>query len=266
MTGTDLLLPLCGDVAVHSPTSVVSGTVAAVHARRSPDLKTLTVLDREIYEVAEAARLLGIPVRTLKNWLDGYSVKGVIYRPVLRETPTKSDLLTWGEFVEAGYLTEYRRQQRIPLPEIRDYIRSWRDRLGVPYPLAHRQPYSGPGRHLVEAAVGIEGDRILYRFLDGQLVLTPWTVEFVHKVEFDHDVARRFWPVGTGEAVVIDPLRSFGAPTVGGVRTEVLCELFLAGDSLDEIAEGYDLARSDVEAAVRYESARAKSVVVGSAA
>jgi len=217
---------------------------------------TVTVLEREMYEVGEAARLLGVHSRTLRNWLDGYTARGKPYRPVLRERPTGSDLLTWGEFVEAGFLNEYRRIQRVPLPEIRTYIDTWREKLQVPYPLAHQQPYAGPGRHLMDVAETREGDTVIYRFHDGQLILTPWAQEFVRKVDFDHSIASRYWPAGRDQRVVIDPQRSFGAPTVEGIRTEVLYEMFAAGDPIDEIADGYDLDRSRVEAAVRYESSR----------
>jgi uncharacterized protein (DUF433 family) len=217
---------------------------------------TVTVLEREMYEVGEAARLLGVHSRTLRNWLDGYTARGKPYRPVLRERPTGSDLLTWGEFVEAGFLNEYRRIQRVPLPEIRTYIDTWREKLQVPYPLAHQQPYAGPGRHRMDVAETREGDTVIYRFHDGQLILTPWAQEFVRKVDFDHSIASRYWPAGRDQQVVIDPQRSFGAPTVEGIRTEVLYEMFAAGDPIDEIADGYDLDRSRVEAAVRYESSR----------
>lgn len=216
------------------------------------------MLEREIYEVREAASLLALPVRTLKNWLDGYAARGKAYRPVLREAPTGSDLLTWGEFVEAGYLTEYRRVQKIPLPDIRDYIDSWREKLGVRYPLAHQQPYSGTDRALMDSVEVDDGVSVMYRFRDGQLTLTPWAKEFVRKVEFGSDVAQRYWPAGRQQQVVIDPRHSFGAPTVHSIRTEILFEMFVAGDPVDQIAEGYDLDRNNVEAAIRYESSRPK--------
>ncbi len=218
-------------------------------------MASVTVLDREIYEVHEAARLLRVHSRTLRNWLDGYTARGKAYPPVLRERAIGSGILTWGEFVEAGFLAEYRKSQRIPLPKLRSYIAQWRDELKVPYPLAHNRPYAGPGRHLMDDAETAEGDSIIYRFHDGQLIFTPWAQAFVRKVEFN-GVANRYWPAGRDQPVVIDPQRSFGVPTVEGIRTEVLYEMFAAGDPIDEIAAGYDLNRNHVEAAVRFESQR----------
>lgn len=66
-------------------------------------------------------------------------------------------------------------------------------------------------------------------------------------------------PVAGLSDVVIDPLRGFGEPVIAdrGVRTEVIAELVRAGDSPDMIAELYELKRSEVNAAVRYELLRA---------
>jgi uncharacterized protein (DUF433 family) len=52
---------------------------------------------------------------------------------------------------------------------------------------------------------------------------------------------------------VIDPLVSFGRPTVQGVATERLWELADAGETVDEIVAGYDLAPELVRAAIAYE-------------
>jgi uncharacterized protein (DUF433 family) len=59
---------------------------------------------------------------------------------------------------------------------------------------------------------------------------------------------------------VLDPLRQFGRPVVRSVPTEVIAEQFDAGDSVDLIARLYELPPGDVEAALRYEKARIKSV------
>ena len=53
--------------------------------------------------------------------------------------------------------------------------------------------------------------------------------------------------------VVIDPLVRFGRPNVNGVATERLWELHDAGETIEQIAAGYDLAEELVRAAVAYE-------------
>ena len=61
--------------------------------------------------------------------------------------------------------------------------------------------------------------------------------------------------LGSGPPVVIDPERSFGQPTIRGIRTEAIAELFLANETVSDIASGLDLSESDVQAALRWELA-----------
>ena len=63
-----------------------------------------------MYGVLEAAGLLGLRSDRVRAWLDGYVREGVVYSPVIRIEHTGDDVVTWGEFVELGYLREYRRK------------------------------------------------------------------------------------------------------------------------------------------------------------
>ena len=55
------------------------------------------------------------------------------------------------------------------------------------------------------------------------------------------------WPV------VIDPLVRFGRPSVQGVTTERLWELFAAGESVEQIADDYETPAEEIRAAIAYE-------------
>jgi hypothetical protein len=69
-----------------------------------------SVLEREMFTEAEAARLLRVPQRTLNYWLEGGEVRGRVYRPVIRTEPRGGHAaVTWAEFVEAGL----RRMRRV---------------------------------------------------------------------------------------------------------------------------------------------------------
>jgi hypothetical protein len=54
--------------------------------------------------MSQAARLLGLRADGLRRWIDGYERQGRQYAPVITERRTGVDVITWGEFVEAGYL------------------------------------------------------------------------------------------------------------------------------------------------------------------
>jgi uncharacterized protein (DUF433 family) len=44
----------------------------------------------------------------------------------------------------------------VPLKELRDFIERLRDEFPVPYPLADRRPYVGPGRRLLIGGISTE--------------------------------------------------------------------------------------------------------------
>jgi uncharacterized protein (DUF433 family) len=215
------------------------------------------LLDRPVYGMSQAARLLGLRTDGLRRWIDGYERKGKVYAPVIRERSTGAETVTWGEFVEAGYLREYRAKQ-VSLQYLRPVIGLLRERLGVQYPLATLKPYTS-GRELaleVQQIVGLDPElNIVIIGRDGTLRLTDPAAAFVEKVDFaGGDIAERLFPLGRDVPIVLDPARSFGEPTVpGGVRTEVLAELVDAGEDPDRVAEIYALPVSDVHHAVAYE-------------
>lgn len=223
---------------------------------------TISILDRPVTTIGEAARQLRIPRATLRNWLEGADRQGRRYEPVLRETPTGSAEVTWGEMVEARYLRAYRTQ--VPLQRLRPFIVALRREFGVPYPLAHFRPYVDATRRLVlrlqEEADLPDELWLVFAGADGQVRLNPAiTNDFLARVEFDDeagDAALRIYPHGKSSSVVIDPLVSSAAATVAGVRTAVLAERAEAfGETPDELAEEFGLTVTDVKAAIAFEYA-----------
>jgi uncharacterized protein (DUF433 family) len=219
--------------------------------------RPVSILDRPVYGVPEAAALLGLRADRARAWLDGYTRLGVDYAPVIRVEPTGDEIVTWGEFVELGYLREYRRKG-VPLQRLRPVIDELRREFHTPYPLATARPYL-LGRELVlevqERADLPAAIAIVIR--SGQhVLLADDASRFLRKVEFqppDDGEVTRIHPAGRASPVVIDPLVRFGRPSVQGVSTERLWELADAGEQFAQIADGYDMAEDLVRAAIAYE-------------
>jgi uncharacterized protein (DUF433 family) len=225
-------------------------------SRRSiPTISPVSILERPVYGVSEAAGLLGLRVRRVRAWLDGYERDGTVYEPVIRPERTGSDIVTWGEFVEVGYLREYRRKG-VPLQRLRPVIAALRDEYQTLYPLATAKPFVH-GRDLVLMLQRQNDlpDPLAIVVPSGQAILLANEAErFFRKVEFDsQEFVGRLRPAGPASSVVIDPLVRFGRPSVLGVATDRLWELFDAGESLDVISAGYELPENEVRAAVAYE-------------
>lgn len=219
---------------------------------------TLRVLDVPVMTAREAARQLGMPSTTLGTWLEGRRTSRTAYEPVLRPEPLGHYDMTWGEFVEAGYLRAYR--SKVSLQRLRPFIKALRDSFGVPYPLAHFKPFVGQNRELLlqlQQDTDVPDDLwLVMKGRHGQLVLNPVVEQdYLQLVDFA-DVglgeAQRVHPMGKSHPVVFDPRHSSGAASVKGIRCDALVERLDAGEPVDEVALEFDLGEADVRAAAAF--------------
>lgn len=211
---------------------------------------SVEALGREMFAEAEAARLLQVAQGTLHYWLEGGRRGDRHYLPIIRTKPTGSRIVTWGEFVEAGLLRQYRRKHQIPMAELRAVIERLRDRLGVPYPLAHFKPFVGPGQRLlleVQEAAELPGEFWLVAIADGQPTLTAPSETYVERVEWAEDLAVGWRPAADPRSPVrMRPDERFGLPSIGGIKTEVIWEHLEADESFDEVAAQFGLTTDEV--------------------
>lgn len=224
----------------------------------------IDLLGRPTYGLSQIDRILGLRGGTSRRWIDGYRRGGKAYPPVIREATTGDEIATWGEFIETRLLAEYR-EAGVPLIRMRPAIEVLRDELNTLYPLASARTWlEVDGRELVARAqekVDLDPSLALVVVRDRQKPL--WSKpadEFRRSLEWTAGALpeiRLLRPYADIQQVTIDPLHGFGEPVVRGVRTEVIAELFRAGDPPEMIAEMYELPRSWVDQAVRYELLRA---------
>lgn len=213
-----------------------------------------------MYSEAEAARLLRVAPSTLHYWLEGGTQRSRRYLPVIREQPKGGrPPVTWAEFIECGWLRQYRRVDRVPMPELRAFIALMREKYEVPYPLAHFLPFANEGKLITKQAqadAGLDPDFCLIAEISGQLVLTAPADEFVGRVDWKDDMPVAWRPSEDRESIVrIQPDVRFGRPAVKGISTEVLWEQVEAGAEVREVADDFGLTVPDVRWAVSYESA-----------
>lgn len=218
-----------------------------------------SLLDRPTYGLQQVDRILALPTGTARRWIDGYVRRGKAYPPVVRLEPTGDETVTWGEFVETRLLSEYR-NAGVPMSNLRPAVDRLRQEFDSRYPLAYAKPLvSVSGKELVlriQEDVDLENGLRLVVVRNNQIVLADPARRFAETTTFEDDVAVRITPNAEIAEVVIDPLRQFGEPVVRSVPTEVIAEQVRVGESIDGIAEVYELTRAQVEAAIRFELVR----------
>lgn len=228
----------------------------------------VNLLDRRVYSFPQIDRVLGLHHGTSERWIDGYERAGRFYQPVVRPEHTGDDVATWGELVECRLLSEYR-DAGVTLQRMRPAVERLRELTGSRYPLASAQLWLGAeGRELVAQVqddVQLSDKLSLVVVRSGQHMFdwSPRASRFRSSVRWSgQDVDSTpvsIVPDDGNPEIEIDPERGFGDPVIRGrgVTTSVIRELVQAGEPIESIAESYELERSQVEAALRYELKRA---------
>jgi uncharacterized protein (DUF433 family) len=211
-------------------------------------------VERPLYTFGETDRIVRVSPGTSRRWLKGYHFwyQGERHEmPPITLTTEAKEAATFVDLMEVAAIGELRKRgfsfRRIR--RINAYCRLY---LKKPRPLVTQQ-FKVAGRDIFLDAdfdilvdVGREAGMLAWRE-----VLEP----FLKDVEYENDLARRWWPLGRERMVVVDPGRGFGLPVVEGtgVRTEIIAERHRAGDSTDQIAYDFDVTPEQIKGALRWE-------------
>jgi uncharacterized protein (DUF433 family) len=97
---------------------------------------------------------------------------------------------------------------------------------------------------------------------EGQLAMSEVLGAYLRRVDWDEaGFAIRLYPftrkreLDEPKVVVIDPEIAFGKPVLAntGIPTATVADRYKAGESMDDLAEDYDLKRAQIEEAIRCE-------------
>lgn len=228
--------------------------------------QTPNMLGLGIYFPYEGARVLRVPAQSLRRWAQGYTYWTPGHRTRHASRPvTRPDLpvirgqraLSFLELMELRVVAKLRRKG-ISLQQIRDAARIAREVLHTKHPFASRRIFTDRKRILtyLDAPPREFAMVELHRRTVHQLIAGPVLEPLLEDLDFDEEsgVARRWWPLGKHQPIVLDPEVSFGAPTVAGtrIRTELVAGM-AAADTMAATTTAFELGSSEVEAAVAFE-------------
>lgn len=221
--------------------------------------------DNPAYTASEAARILGLPVATLKAWSFGQAYRlpssGALRRSraVIRPADAKRRLLSFANLCELHVLSAIRRHHKIPLPKVRASVDYVRGKLGSDRPLLDRD-FKTNGIDLFVS----HASTLLNVSQQGQEAMRGEFETALARIERDHSGAPiRLFPFSRSSSadknqpktVVIDPRLAFGRPVISetAVPTAIIIDRFRAGDSMAEMAGDYGVRKEDIEEALRFE-------------
>jgi uncharacterized protein (DUF433 family) len=227
-----------------------------------------------LYTVAEAARIVGVPSRTLMDWAKGYvrrfpnrpDVSGgpvITFRPPDRLGEPSIPFIG---LAEALVLAAVRRSG-VPMQRIRPALAQLEKEIGLDHALASRKLFTD-GAELLFDYGERQGDTIegrsaqdLVVVRNGQRVFVDVITEYLQRIQYGADGYPELIRVPTYRHadVVVDPKRAFGAPIFerGAARVEDVLERFWADESMDDLAEEFGVPADQLEDVLRVASRRA---------
>ncbi len=219
-------------------------------------------LGNGLYSIADAAEILRIPVGRLRHWVRGYyygpsSAKKRQVAVVPRFYGGDEQPLSFVELIELLFVSQFR-LKGLSMQYIRKAAEIARKQFETDYPFAVKRFSAYGGRIFATVDIEEHPKRSIatHEIVHGQVIFNSFVRRyFRYHIDIEKDFAKRYWPLGRTQRVVIDAERAFGAPIDAptGVPTEALVAAVDAGDSPAEVAEWFDVPSKAVEAAIRYE-------------
>ena len=215
------------------------------------------------YSLPEAERLTRIPRRRIRRWMEGYSFVSsgkkrqsspIILSDIGRNVGQLA--LSFSDLIEVRFLDAFL-QHGVSWRSVRTAAQRARDLLQRQHPFSTRL-FKTDGRDILAEIVRPGKVPELLNLVRDQWEFDQVVSPMLYAgLEFNHfDEPERWWPMSRRKSVVIDPMRSFGAPIVveGGVQTRVLVASAQAEKSQRLAAALYDVPLRAVRHAVEYET------------
>jgi uncharacterized protein (DUF433 family) len=221
----------------------------------------LTPLNTGIYTLSEAAKLTGVSTGRIRRWLKGYDFqKGTKRR--------HSDAVWHGQHKPVDHRIALGFLDVIEIRFVEAFLRqgvSWktmrlahmlaREEMNIEHPFCTNQ-FVTDGRKILLKQGTASGDQALVDIATNQQEFLRLVEPFLKELEFAADnYLSRWWPLGKDRAVVIDPVRNFGQPSVAksGVPTQVLARSLSANKSVEVVARWFEVQPDEVRDAVEFE-------------
>ncbi|GMU50397.1 MAG: hypothetical protein AMXMBFR31_26230 [Candidatus Desulfobacillus denitrificans] len=226
------------------------------------DAKNIHLRDQPAYSLTEAARYLKLPVATLRSWVVGRAYpRGesvATFRPLLKPARKQPPLLSFYNLIEAHVLRSLRTEHGVAIRELRRAIAYAERTLKIERLLLNRDLRTHAGEVFLE-----EYGKLISLSTSGQIAMRRLLEEHLKRVEWDQwQFPVRLYPYVSAEPtterpIAIDPDIAFGRPVVirAGVSTEAIAGRIDAGETVEALAEDYDLKPEEIEEAVLYERA-----------
>jgi len=209
-----------------------------------------------MYTIREAAHLAAVAPATVRRWLHGYTPDP---RQPSRQSPpvfgdqVESPFVSFLQLVEIVIASDFRKVGHVKLEIVRLAHENAKKETGIEYPFAHLKLES-LGGHIIRWIRGRNGVRARAVDSPDQWGLPGLVAERMSHLEYERQLAARWYPVGKDVPVVIDPLYSAGLPTIAGrgVTIGTIYRRWKAGQLIEFIADDLRIESTSVQRVLQY--------------
>ncbi|GAB4510732.1 MAG: hypothetical protein Tsb004_14190 [Allomuricauda sp.] len=207
-----------------------------------------------IYTASEIAKILRIPYRTVYTWMNKYwdgkigKDFGAKYSWEINGTRAVS----FHTFIEFYVMMRFS-EAGVKPKQVLEAHKELSKMYSTAFPFARKE---------VLGNIKSDGKLIYLKTVEGIIELNGTKqfnlglIElFFINLEFDNDnLASRFWPIGRGKSILVDPKRRFGHPVIDGknIFPEIIFKHHQAGDPISYIAHVYEISENEVNHALEY--------------
>ena len=207
-----------------------------------------------LYTISETARLAKVAPNTIRRWIFGTESAKPVFDDSSYDVARDSTIVSFIQLVEIVVASNFRKEGRVSLEVVRRAYINAKDHFDTEYPFASLklEPLAGHIIVRLREAKTIQGIPAIDS--PGLTTIPGFTIEVLKDIDYESDLAARWWPAGKDKPIVIDPRFSAGLPTVPKRRVTIqnIHNRWMDGQDIEFISRDLVLASHTVEEILRY--------------
>jgi uncharacterized protein (DUF433 family) len=205
-----------------------------------------------VFTTADVAAILNQPHQRVLRFIKEYGDLR-LGRKLYNETYSwKVDgvrLVNFQALIELAVFFLLREKYHLTIGKINEAREIMSGRFKTAYPFANCKVLTD-----TETIFYLESEELTAANKGQQIIMREVVEPLLAKIEFDGNIASRYFPLGKQAEVVVDPHHQFGQPIVKNtnIRTDTLGRLHEGGESPESLQRLYDLSAEQIEDALRF--------------
>lgn len=206
-----------------------------------------------MYSYREVSHLSHVSPSTVRNWLLGYSTGQGEVKPLFKGHSEEEKMCSFLQLIEIVVAATFRKTEHVPFQTVRRAYDNARRLYNLEYPFAHMR-LEAIGGHIVHI---IHTPGASSQAIDQPEQYTiPNLVQQIitDQLDFEHELASRWYPIGKKIPIVVDPRISAGLPVIKGrgVTVDAIYRRFKANQGIEFIERDFEFEHGIVEEAIRF--------------